>query len=208
MAHLDPDRYAAVRKEILNVLEKNPPPPDSGAWDGYQLNLALHGRLLTREQKRRLRESAANLSGARLRRDYTLLRVLESERASPLAIRLPRWVQKLFFKGGLPLFGLKTGVRVAVAVLAFALAWWSVPVPEPYTIPTPVSAAGEDKAVEMTFAYIPPGEFTMGSPEDEPGRDSDETLHEVILTEGFYMQTTEVTQAQWAAVMGSNPSGF
>ncbi len=48
----------------------------------------------------------------------------------------------------------------------------------------------------------------MGSPEDEPGRRDDETLHQVTLTKAFYMQTTEVTQGQWEAVMGSNPSGF
>jgi formylglycine-generating enzyme required for sulfatase activity len=60
----------------------------------------------------------------------------------------------------------------------------------------------------MKFVWIPPDNFMMGSPEDEPGRFSDETLHKVILTEGFYMQTTEVTQAQWTAVMGSNPSYF
>jgi formylglycine-generating enzyme required for sulfatase activity len=60
----------------------------------------------------------------------------------------------------------------------------------------------------MTFVWIEPGTFMMGSPEDEPQRDSDETQHEVALTQGYYMQTTEVTQGQWKAVMGSNPSYF
>ena len=60
----------------------------------------------------------------------------------------------------------------------------------------------------MTFALIPAGTFTMGSPSDELGRDSDETQHEVTLTQPFYMQTTEVTQVQWESVMGSNPSYF
>ncbi len=60
----------------------------------------------------------------------------------------------------------------------------------------------------MTFVYIKPGTFTMGSPQDEPGRDSDENQHKVTLTKGFYMQTTEVTQAQWRAVMGKSPSHF
>ncbi len=61
---------------------------------------------------------------------------------------------------------------------------------------------------EMSFAWIPPGEFMMGSPKDEPERDNDEKLHKVILTRGFYMQTTPVTQGQWKAVMGNNPSRF
>jgi len=60
----------------------------------------------------------------------------------------------------------------------------------------------------MEFVYIEPGTFMMGSPEDEPGRRDDETLHEVTLTQGYYMQTTEVTQGQWEAVMGENPSYF
>ncbi|MCP4600358.1 MAG: SUMF1/EgtB/PvdO family nonheme iron enzyme [Proteobacteria bacterium] len=58
----------------------------------------------------------------------------------------------------------------------------------------------------MTFKLISAGTFTMGSPENEPGRYSDETQHQVTLTNSYYMQTTEVTQAQWVAVMGSNPS--
>lgn len=60
----------------------------------------------------------------------------------------------------------------------------------------------------MEFVYIQPGTFTMGSPPDEAGRDNDETQHQVTLTRGFYLQTTEVTQGQWQAVMGSNPSYF
>ena len=58
----------------------------------------------------------------------------------------------------------------------------------------------------QTFNYIEPGTFMMGSPSSESGRGSDETQHQVTLTKGFYMQTTEVTQGQWKAIMGSNPS--
>jgi formylglycine-generating enzyme required for sulfatase activity len=46
----------------------------------------------------------------------------------------------------------------------------------------------------------------MGSPPDEPGRGSDETLHQVTISKSFYMQTTLVTQGQWRKVRGSNPS--
>ncbi len=60
----------------------------------------------------------------------------------------------------------------------------------------------------MEFVYIQPGTFIMGSPTNEPGRDSVEAQHRVTLTKGFYMQTTEVTQGQWKALMGSNPSRF
>ena len=60
----------------------------------------------------------------------------------------------------------------------------------------------------MEFVWCPPGTFMMGSPSNEPGRGSDETQHQVTLTQGFYMQTTEVTQGQWKRVMGNNPSHF
>lgn len=60
----------------------------------------------------------------------------------------------------------------------------------------------------MSFVYIEPGTFTMGSPSNEPQRGSDEKQHQVTLTKGYYMQTTEVTQGQWKQVMGSNPSYF
>ncbi len=60
----------------------------------------------------------------------------------------------------------------------------------------------------MRFVHIPAGTFLMGSPETEPGRETDETRHRVTLTRGFYMQTTEVTQGQWQAIMGENPSGY
>jgi len=74
----------------------------------------------------------------------------------------------------------------------------------------------------MTFKLIPSGIFTMGSPggvseypigsgitpAEELGREVDETPHEVTLTKSYYMMSTEVTQGQWEAVMGSNPSYF
>ncbi|MDM8543712.1 SUMF1/EgtB/PvdO family nonheme iron enzyme [Desulfococcaceae bacterium HSG9] len=63
-------------------------------------------------------------------------------------------------------------------------------------------------SLKMKFVYIPPGKFMMGSPESEKGRDNEKKQHEVTLSKGFYMGTTEVTQAQWKAVMGNNPSRF
>ena len=48
----------------------------------------------------------------------------------------------------------------------------------------------------------------MGSAADVPCWGDDERQHTVEITKGFWMQETEVTQAQWEAVMGSNPSHF
>ena len=59
--------------------------------------------------------------------------------------------------------------------------------------------------LDMTFKEIPAGTFMMGSPEEEIGRDDDETQHPVTISKAFYMQTTEVTQGQWKEVMGTEP---
>ena len=60
----------------------------------------------------------------------------------------------------------------------------------------------------MAFVYIEPDTFMMGSPSSAPYREKDEKQHRVTLTKGYYLQTTEVTQGQWKAVMGTNPSKF
>jgi len=56
------------------------------------------------------------------------------------------------------------------------------------------------------FALVPAGTFQMGSPEDEVGRYVDEDLHPVTLTRPVYLGLLEVTQAEFDAVMGFNPS--
>jgi formylglycine-generating enzyme required for sulfatase activity len=59
------------------------------------------------------------------------------------------------------------------------------------------------QGIEMV--YIPPGEFSMGSTD----RDVDQRpAHRVTISEGFYIGRYEVTQSQWQAVMGNNPSYF
>ena len=59
--------------------------------------------------------------------------------------------------------------------------------------------------IGMKFNKIPAGIFMMGSPEGEEGRRDRETQHKVTIGTAFYMQTTEVTQGQWKAVMGTEP---
>jgi formylglycine-generating enzyme required for sulfatase activity len=64
-------------------------------------------------------------------------------------------------------------------------------------------------SIGMEFILIWAGEFTMGSPENEKDHGSNEgPQHKVKITKPFYMQTTEVTQSQWKAVTGNNPSYF
>ncbi len=62
--------------------------------------------------------------------------------------------------------------------------------------------------VVFTFCFIPSGDFMMGSPLDEPGRSTDELLHRVRISKGFWLGKYPVTQLQWEALMGSNPSEY
>ena len=59
----------------------------------------------------------------------------------------------------------------------------------------------------ITMVSIPAGTFTMGSPTSEPNRGSDENQHQVTLS-AFSMGKYEVTQEQYQAVMGTNPSYY
>ncbi|TGO02110.1 hypothetical protein PN36_30295 [Candidatus Thiomargarita nelsonii] len=64
------------------------------------------------------------------------------------------------------------------------------------------------KGITLEMVYIPSGTFIMGSPETEKDRDSDESPQHEITIEPFYISKYPVTQAQWQAIMGDNPSNF
>jgi formylglycine-generating enzyme required for sulfatase activity len=73
--------------------------------------------------------------------------------------------------------------------------------------------AQETNSIGMTLVLIPPGQFMMGSPNDEPreigvsmARES--PAHRVAITRPFLLGAHEVTQAEYQQVMGSNPSFF
>ena len=88
------------------------------------------------------------------------------------------------------------------------------PLPEPQARQAPFPGGSQapgarwlDPVSGIDFRWVPPGTFMMGSPEDEDARERNEgPRHEVELTEGFWMGACEVTQAQYQAVMGENPS--
>ena len=61
----------------------------------------------------------------------------------------------------------------------------------------------------MTLRLIPAGEFSMGSPDDAVEADRDEKpLHRLQITKPFYLGVCELTQAEYKAVMGDNPSWY
>src|SRR5580658_639221 len=61
--------------------------------------------------------------------------------------------------------------------------------------------------VQIEFVKIAPGEFTMGcSDGDTACNDDEKPSHKVRLTKSFEIGKYEVTQTQYQAVMGANPS--
>lgn len=63
--------------------------------------------------------------------------------------------------------------------------------------------------VGMRFVLLPAGTFQMGSPDGDPSvRVNEVPAHEVILTQPFYLAAHPVSQAEYQAVMGTNPSRF
>jgi formylglycine-generating enzyme required for sulfatase activity len=73
--------------------------------------------------------------------------------------------------------------------------------PNPYIPPSTPSAP-------IGYVEIPAGSFVMGSPTTELGHTPDETQHAVTISRAFFLKQTEVTQGEWQAVMGNNPSHF
>jgi formylglycine-generating enzyme required for sulfatase activity len=80
----------------------------------------------------------------------------------------------------------------------------SVPQPRVVTPPSPRSSPGASPGSGMIA--IQGGTFLMGSPPSEPERGNDETQHRVTISKGFYMGKYPVTQGEYKAVMGTNPS--
>src|ERR1700689_370971 len=78
----------------------------------------------------------------------------------------------------------------------------------PVLAQTPKPSPNSTKnAVGMEFVTIAPGEFMMGCSTGDNDCDADEKpVHRVQITKAFAIGKYEVTQAQWQAVMGSNPS--
>jgi uncharacterized protein (TIGR02996 family) len=66
--------------------------------------------------------------------------------------------------------------------------------------------------ITLTGSFIPPGSFLMGSDHPEAVKldwcENERPVHKVTLTTGFYLGISPVTQAQWKAVMGTDPSQF
>ncbi|MDR2032480.1 MAG: formylglycine-generating enzyme family protein [Azoarcus sp.] len=75
--------------------------------------------------------------------------------------------------------------------------------------PAPVASFPvHTNSIGMVLIAIPPGSFMMGSDPKEKSRANEYPKHRVTLGKPFYLGKYEVTQAQWQAVMGNNPSRY
>jgi len=72
---------------------------------------------------------------------------------------------------------------------------------------TPATPKTQRNSLGMEFVLIPAGTFQMGS-NDSDAYDDEKPVHTVRITQPFYLGKYEVTQGQWQAVMGNNPSKF
>jgi formylglycine-generating enzyme required for sulfatase activity len=81
----------------------------------------------------------------------------------------------------------------------------SAPPTSPVPVDPPITELPSiTNTIGMSLKLIPAGTFMMGSPISETGYAKD-IQHKVTISKAFYMQTTEVTQRQWIAVIDSEP---
>jgi len=130
------------------------------------------------------------------------------ENAGEATRRALRWARQnaIWVMAGVGLLGVTATVTIVVVILAIGqLAWFGTSRPGPITQENTL-AAEYTNSIGMRLVRIPAGTFQMGSPPSEAGRRPNESpVHSVEITRPFQLATTEVTQAQWQAVMGTQP---
>lgn len=103
---------------------------------------------------------------------------------------------------------ISASVIMAVALAAVWANFWRSSVGPTSAKPAQPGVPAKSSAtnrVGMKFVYLPPGSFLMGS---NNGDRDEQPVRPVMINESFYIAPYEVTQAQWQAVMGANPSYF
>lgn len=181
---LDSEKQQVIRSAIIDLLEKNPAPQGTFAADARQLDIAVQRSWLNRQDLRKLRQSLRSikrLPSDEIERDYALVRFLETNPTSPLAIHLPGRLRKLFYRKGIPAFGLKSGLRALATSIIIVAAWIGVSSITSETVGsvTPqtdvmtldkraqgshgawyeLAALKEDEGVITTFAFSPDGKL-------------------------------------------------
>ena len=102
-----------------------------------------------------------------------------------------------------------SGVVILFVILAGVIYVGGKEEPKPSFIETEGGFTMKYKGIDFDMVYVPGGTFTMGATAEQGDEASDweKTAHSVTLS-GYYIGKYEVTQAQWKAIMGNNPSSF
>jgi formylglycine-generating enzyme required for sulfatase activity len=128
-----------------------------------------------------------------------------SIKSSPSPIPPQRWSRRKV----LITFGLFTVGTVASNI--FAQLFRQNPTPPPSPSPRPLAPPFTEnlpKGITLEMVNLPAGQFLMGSPDSDPdARDNEKPQHQVKVN-SFAIGKYPVTQAQYEAVMGTNPSRF
>jgi formylglycine-generating enzyme required for sulfatase activity len=107
----------ATHEAIVDLLAQNQPPAQSAAMDLFRLNLSIQKWMLKpKDPERRKQVQQFVFDESRLAKNHIILRMMDAAPKSPLDILLPAKLRKLFFRHALPLFGLKSGIRLLTAI--------------------------------------------------------------------------------------------
>ncbi|MCP4701931.1 MAG: hypothetical protein GY862_34490 [Gammaproteobacteria bacterium] len=145
---LDENKRSLICHAVIELLEKNPPPQGSFAFDTYEfMRMELEARelearklTLSRKDRGRLKRLLKHLRQSHLERrparDRSLLRMLDSAPRIPLSFVLPRRLHKLFYPDpeGMPIFfGWSTVIGIPLAILIALTLLWQMPNTPPGT---------------------------------------------------------------------------
>jgi len=116
---LDNKKEIEVRKAIIKLLENNPPPTTSFAFEKHRLNISIQKSMLP-PKNRKKRKDIKNITIDEnfIYKDYTLLCLLDSISDTPLNFLLPSRLKRFFFRNALPFLGLKDSIRIIFIVVA------------------------------------------------------------------------------------------
>jgi formylglycine-generating enzyme required for sulfatase activity len=176
----------------------------------------LHGRLRLHNRHDFVRYEVETA----LRRGIRLVPVLIDNTPTPLEENLPVELHPLLRRQGLELDFRRHTEAALQRLVEISRKALSVPVTSATPAQPPMAPVTPPSVSQPTWSefkvgnvvqrmrWIEPGTFWMGSPDNEPERNANETRHRVTLTRGYWLADTACTQALWQEVMGSNPSTF
>lgn len=213
----DAARVLAILEEQLGAAPPCEEATDPYAFWNWSFKVALLDMWKARSAaplERLLDSPFGEAARARLRKEQggTVLPASERDRLAKGLGRAETLARESLWRGHQRLT--LEGLAVAVcAGLLFSLTQGRLPgAAREVAEVTPAHFRVEVRRVEPKTAQRPallevrPGSFQMGSPTTEDGRDTDEQQHEVRITRPYLLAETEVTQAQYEALLKTNPA--